>query len=76
MIAATNTETGNPLMHGEVTAIFAFYDLPKVQRPSPKETIFIATHEPCPHTLHFDFEATHKAEFPGSLIPLYYHGYL
>ena len=48
VIAATNTETGNPLMHGEVTAIFAFYDLPKDQRPSPKETIFIATHEPCP----------------------------
>ncbi len=48
VIAATNAETGNPLMHGEVTAIFAFYDLPKDQRPSPKETIFIATHEPCP----------------------------
>ena len=35
-------------MHGEVTAIFEFYDLPKNQRPSPKDTIFIATHEPCP----------------------------
>lgn len=48
VIAATNAETGNPLMHGEVTAIFAFYDLPKDQRPSPRDTIFIATHEPCP----------------------------
>ncbi len=48
VIAATNTETGNPLMHGEVTAIFAFYDLPKDRRPSAKDTIFIATHEPCP----------------------------
>ena len=48
VIAATNAETGNPLMHGEVTAIFEFYDLPKDQRPSPKDTIFIATHEPCP----------------------------
>jgi hypothetical protein len=48
VIATTNSETGNPLMHGEVTAIFEFYDLPKDQRPSPKDTIFIATHEPCP----------------------------
>jgi tRNA(Arg) A34 adenosine deaminase TadA len=48
VLAATNTETGNPLMHGEVTAIFDFYDIPKGKRPSPKDTIFIATHEPCP----------------------------
>ena len=48
VLAATNTETGNPLFHGEVTAIFDFYDMPKDQRPSPKDTIFIATHEPCP----------------------------
>ncbi len=48
VLAATNAETGNPLMHGEVTAIFAYYDLPKVGRPAPKDTIFIATHEPCP----------------------------
>ena len=48
VIASTNTETGNPLMHGEVTAIHAFYDLPKDRRPPAGETIFIATHEPCP----------------------------
>jgi tRNA(Arg) A34 adenosine deaminase TadA len=48
VIAATNTETDNPLMHGEVTAIFAFYDLPRDQRPAPRDTIFVATHEPCP----------------------------
>lgn len=48
VIATTNAETGNPLMHGEVTAIFEFYAVPKDQRPSSKETIFIATHEPCP----------------------------
>ena len=48
VLTATNTETGNPLMHGEVTAIFSFYNIPKDRRPSPKETIFIATHEPCP----------------------------
>ena len=48
VIASTNTETDNPLMHGEVTAIHAFYDLPKDKRPPANETIFIATHEPCP----------------------------
>lgn len=35
-------------MHGEVTAIHAFYDLPKAKRPAANKTIFIATHEPCP----------------------------
>ena len=48
VIAATNSETGNPLFHGEVTAIFDFYNLPDEQRPAPRDTIFIATHEPCP----------------------------
>jgi tRNA(Arg) A34 adenosine deaminase TadA len=48
VIAATNTETGNPLMHGEVTTILAYYDLPKAHRPAPSDTIFVSTHEPCP----------------------------
>lgn len=48
IVAVTNTETNNPLMHGEVTAIHAFYDLPQDERPPASDTIFIATHEPCP----------------------------
>lgn len=48
VIVGTNTETGNPLMHGEVAAIFNFYDIPTDKRPGAKETIFFATHEPCP----------------------------
>lgn len=48
VIATSNAETGNPLFHGEVQAIFEYYDLPKDKRPAPKESIFIATHEPCP----------------------------
>ena len=48
VIATSNGETGNPLFHGEVQAIFEYYDLPKGKRPSPKDSIFIATHEPCP----------------------------
>ena len=48
VVAVTNSETGNPLMHGEITAIHAFYDLPHNQRPAAKDSIFLCTHEPCP----------------------------
>ena len=48
VIAATNTEAGNPLLHGEIQTITEFYALPADQRPPAKETIFITTHEPCP----------------------------
>lgn len=48
VVVATNTETENPLLHGEITAINAFYAIPKGQRPPAADTIFIATHEPCP----------------------------
>uniref|UniRef100_A0A7S2TS26 CMP/dCMP-type deaminase domain-containing protein n=1 Tax=Lotharella oceanica TaxID=641309 RepID=A0A7S2TS26_9EUKA len=46
--ASTNTETGNPLFHGEITAICDFYDMPRDERPPAKDTIFLTTHEPCP----------------------------
>lgn len=48
VVVATNSETENPLLHGEITAINAFYAIPKDQRPPAGDTIFIATHEPCP----------------------------
>lgn len=48
VVAATNSETGNPLMHGEVTTIFTYYDIPRDQRPAAKDCIFVSTHEPCP----------------------------
>jgi tRNA(Arg) A34 adenosine deaminase TadA len=48
VVAVTNSETGNPLMHGEITAIHAFYDVPRDKRPLAKDCIFICTHEPCP----------------------------
>ena len=48
VVAVTNAETGNPLMHGEISAIHAFYDIPRDQRPAAKDCIFICTHEPCP----------------------------
>ena len=48
VIASTNTETENPLWHGEVHTIKALYEMPKNERPAPKDCIFFATHEPCP----------------------------
>ena len=48
VIASTNKEAGNPLLHGEIQTINAFYDLPKDRRPPVQDTIFLTTHEPCP----------------------------
>ena len=48
VVAVTNSETGNPLLHGEITAINAFYDIPRDQRPPAKDCIFLCTHEPYP----------------------------
>ncbi len=48
VVAVTNRETANPLNHGEIATINAFYDIPPTDRPSASETIFVSTHEPCP----------------------------
>ena len=48
VVASTNTEAGNPLLHGEIQAINHFYDIPKDQRPAAKDSVFVSTHEPCP----------------------------
>ena len=47
VIAETNNETVNPLWHGEMHAIKRFFELPAEQRPSTKDCLFLATHEPC-----------------------------
>jgi tRNA(Arg) A34 adenosine deaminase TadA len=47
VIAATNNEMENPLWHGEVHAIKHFHELARADRPSPRDCIFLATHEPC-----------------------------
>ena len=47
VIAETNNETENPLWHGEIHAIKRFYELPADQRPTTKDCLFLATHEPC-----------------------------
>jgi len=45
VIAGTNDETDNPLLHGEINTLNQFYELP--ERPSTKELVFLTTHEPC-----------------------------
>jgi tRNA(Arg) A34 adenosine deaminase TadA len=47
VVAETNNETENPLWHGEMHAIKRFYEIPEAERPSPKDCIFLCTHEPC-----------------------------
>lgn len=47
VVAAVNSETENPLWHGEMNAIRRFYELPAAARPGAKDCLFLATHEPC-----------------------------
>jgi tRNA(Arg) A34 adenosine deaminase TadA len=47
VVAGTNAETENPLFHGEISTLNAFYRLPAKTRPSTAECLFLATHEPC-----------------------------
>lgn len=47
VVAGTNGETENPLHHGEISVLNAFYALPEGERPVTKDCYFLATHEPC-----------------------------
>ncbi|KAI1080013.1 cytidine deaminase-like protein [Whalleya microplaca] len=54
---ATNNEQASPLLHGEINCIQSFFSSPTITtttdspsprlRPSPRDCIFVATHEPC-----------------------------
>ena len=48
VIAAPNAETENPLFHGEIATLNAFYRLPRATRPETRDCLFLSTHEPCP----------------------------
>jgi tRNA(Arg) A34 adenosine deaminase TadA len=48
VVAATNAETENPLFHGEISTLNAFYRLPRTIRPETRDCLFLSTHEPCP----------------------------
>jgi tRNA(Arg) A34 adenosine deaminase TadA len=45
VIAGTNDETDNPLLHGEINTLNQFYDL--TNRPPTSDLVFLTTHEPC-----------------------------
>ena len=47
VVAGTNRETENPLFHGEVATLNAFYELPAEGRPPTADCLFLSTHEPC-----------------------------
>lgn len=74
VIAGTNAETENPLFHGEIATLNAFYRLAPSARPATAECLFLSTHEPCPlclsaiawagfdnFTYLFPYEATRDA---------------
>ena len=46
VIAGTNSETDNPLLHGEINTLNQFYEMP--DRPPTGDLLFLSTHEPCP----------------------------
>jgi tRNA(Arg) A34 adenosine deaminase TadA len=46
VIAGTNAETDNPLLHGEISTLNEFYE--RAGRPSTRDLVFLSTHEPCP----------------------------
>lgn len=47
VVAGANNETENPLWHGEVHTLKAFYEMPVPHRPRTADCVFVATHEPC-----------------------------
>ncbi len=46
VIAGTNSETDNPLLHGEISTLNQFYAM--ADRPPTGDLTFLSTHEPCP----------------------------
>lgn len=47
VVAETNAETENPLFHGEMSTLNAFYKMPAERRPATSACHFLSTHEPC-----------------------------
>ena len=47
VIAGTNRETENPLFHGEIATLNAFYEIPAEGRSPTADCLFLSTHEPC-----------------------------
>src|SRR6476469_6357451 len=46
VLAGTNSETDNPLLHGEISTLNQFYEMS--DRPPTQDLMFLSSHEPCP----------------------------
>lgn len=51
VVAGTNEEARNPLLHGEISCLNRYWSLPPEGRPSPADCLFLSSHEPCPMCL-------------------------
>src|SRR5262245_10815757 len=51
VIAGTNEETRNPLLHGEISCLNHYWSLAGGSRPAPADCLFLSSHEPCPMCL-------------------------
>lgn len=51
VVAGTNEESVNPLLHGEISCLNRYWSMPSGKRPAPAACLFLATHEPCPMCL-------------------------
>src|SRR5262249_21294175 len=51
VVAATNEETRNPVLQGEVSCLHHFWSLRAEPRPPPAACLFLSSHEPCPMCL-------------------------
>jgi tRNA(Arg) A34 adenosine deaminase TadA len=51
LVAGTNEEAQNPLLHGEISCLNRYWSLPRESRLSPAECLFLSSHEPCPMCL-------------------------
>ena len=51
VVAGTNEEARNPLLHGEISCLNRYWSLPPKSRPQPADCLFLSSHEPCPMCL-------------------------
>ena|SRR5215831_12712046 len=51
VVAGTNEEARNPLLHGEISCLNRYWSLPPERRPASADCLFLSSHEPCPMCL-------------------------
>ena len=51
VVAGTNEEAQNPLLHGEISCLNRYWSLPRENRLPSAECLFLSSHEPCPMCL-------------------------